>query len=184
MSSSIQFKRGTRAQIDALALKGGLLEGEPLFITDENRMAIASNPTNFYSASRYMDEDPIVAYQGRFNTYTSTSSNFNPSLDSQIIIGFSVNSGLSRLTAQYSGLYYVQAMQLVNSAAVSCYLQTRKNGVNIHHAYTNNDDSYDMTTSCIVQLSVNDYVDFYYQGSITYAWGGVHSSVSVFRISD
>lgn len=50
MTTTIQLKRGTRANIDALATSGGLLEGEPLFITDENRFGIA-NSTSAYRAS-------------------------------------------------------------------------------------------------------------------------------------
>lgn len=50
MTTTIQLKRGTRANIDALASTGGLLEGEPLFITDENRFGLASSATA-YSAS-------------------------------------------------------------------------------------------------------------------------------------
>lgn len=50
MTTTIQLKRGTRANIDALASTRGLLEGEPLFITDENRFAIASS-TSSYSAT-------------------------------------------------------------------------------------------------------------------------------------
>lgn len=50
MTTTIQLKRGTRANIDALASTGGLLEGEPLFITDENRFGLASS-TTAYSAS-------------------------------------------------------------------------------------------------------------------------------------
>jgi hypothetical protein len=45
--TTIQLKRGTRARIDALASKGGLLEGEPLFITDENIYAIAKNSSTY-----------------------------------------------------------------------------------------------------------------------------------------
>ena len=50
MTTTIQLKRGTRANIDALASTGGLLEGEPLFITDENRFAVA-NSTSAYRAT-------------------------------------------------------------------------------------------------------------------------------------
>jgi hypothetical protein len=50
LTTTIQLKRGTRANIDALASTGGLLEGEPLFITDENRFGLASS-TTAYSAS-------------------------------------------------------------------------------------------------------------------------------------
>ena len=47
MTTTLQLKRGTRAKIDALASTGGLLEGEPLFITDENRFAVASSTTAY-----------------------------------------------------------------------------------------------------------------------------------------
>ena len=52
MSSTIQLKRGTRAQITALAAKRGLLSGEPLLITDENRLAVATDVNAFEAAAR------------------------------------------------------------------------------------------------------------------------------------
>lgn len=52
MSSTIQLKRGTRAQITALAAKRGLLSGEPLLITDENRLAVATDVNTFEAAAR------------------------------------------------------------------------------------------------------------------------------------
>jgi hypothetical protein len=47
LTTTLQLKRGTRAKIDALASTGGLLEGEPLFITDENRFAVANSTTAY-----------------------------------------------------------------------------------------------------------------------------------------
>lgn len=52
MSSSIQIKRGTRSQIDSLAIQRGLLPGEPLLITDENRLAIATSTTTYESMAK------------------------------------------------------------------------------------------------------------------------------------
>ena len=45
--TTIRFKRGTRSKLNQLALKGALLEGEPLYITDETTLAIATAPNNF-----------------------------------------------------------------------------------------------------------------------------------------
>lgn len=43
MTTTVQLKRGTRARLNTLASTGGLLEGEPLFITDEKKLAVASS---------------------------------------------------------------------------------------------------------------------------------------------
>lgn len=63
MSSTLRIKRGTRAQLDAIAIKRGFLQGEPLLITDENRLAVALS-TSSYQA---------MAKQGE-TTSTSTTS--------------------------------------------------------------------------------------------------------------
>lgn len=44
---SIQFKRGTKTRINILASNRGLLPGEPLLITDEDRFAIATSPSTY-----------------------------------------------------------------------------------------------------------------------------------------
>lgn len=52
MSSTIQVKRGTRSQINSLAAQRGLLFGEPLLITDENRLAVATSASSFEAAAK------------------------------------------------------------------------------------------------------------------------------------
>ena len=52
MSSTLQLKRGTRQQIDNLAMRRGLLVGEPLLITDENRLAVATSPSTYEAMSK------------------------------------------------------------------------------------------------------------------------------------
>ena len=47
MSSTLQIKRGTRAQLDSLAIRRGLNVGEPFLITDENRQAVATSTTTY-----------------------------------------------------------------------------------------------------------------------------------------
>lgn len=51
MSSKIKIKRGTRQAFDDLAIKGGLSEGEPLLITDENRLAIGLSANSYNTAA-------------------------------------------------------------------------------------------------------------------------------------
>lgn len=48
---AIQFKRGTKERIDALANRGLLLEGEPLFLTDIQTFAIATSKSTYIQIS-------------------------------------------------------------------------------------------------------------------------------------
>jgi hypothetical protein len=48
---SIQFKRGTQENINAVANRGLLLEGEPLFITDLQVFAIATSASTYITIS-------------------------------------------------------------------------------------------------------------------------------------
>lgn len=62
---SILLKRGTKTAIDDQASKGLLQKGEPLFITDESRLAVATGTSTY----QMMDEiDPVV-----FSAYTNTT---------------------------------------------------------------------------------------------------------------
>lgn len=47
MATQIKFKRGTRANLDTLALGGDLITGEPIYITDEDRVAICTSTTTY-----------------------------------------------------------------------------------------------------------------------------------------
>lgn len=47
--SRLQVKRGTRAKVDAAAVRGELLQGEPLLITDEGRLAVATSTSSYES---------------------------------------------------------------------------------------------------------------------------------------
>ncbi len=44
---SLQFKRGTRTELDNLAQRRGLLPGEPFLITDEGRFALATSASTY-----------------------------------------------------------------------------------------------------------------------------------------
>jgi hypothetical protein len=182
LTTTVQLKRGTRAKIDALASTGGLLEGEPLFITDEKKLAVAST-TNAYTTAAMLDSNGVVltpnrpVFQGSFGSYTATTTNYSPQLLTDFATNVVVNSTGSSITVPITGKYLIQAHQLVNTASTSAYLVIRLNSGFFKYAYSNGDDSYDLQINAIVNLSANDIVSFYYQGSTTYSWSGSHSSV-------
>lgn len=182
MTTTLQLKRGTRAKINALASTGGLLEGEPLFITDEKKLAVAS-AVNAYSTAAMLDSNGVVltpnrpVFQGSFGSYTASTSNYTPQLLTDFSTNVVVNSANSSITVPITGKYLVQAHQLVNTTSTTVYLTVRQNGSQFKYAYSNNDDTYDLQINCIMNLSANDIVSFYYQGTTTYSWSGSHSSV-------
>lgn len=185
MTTTLQLKRGTRAKIDALASSGGLLEGEPLFITDEKKLAVAS-AVNTYNTAAMLDSNGVVltpnrpVFQGSFGSYPASTSNYTPQLLTDFSTNVVVNSANSSITVPITGKYLVQAHQLVNTTSTTVYLTVRQNGSPIKYAYSNNDDSYnsyDLQINCIMNLSANDIVSFYYLGTTTYSWSSAHSSV-------
>lgn len=72
MTNTIRFKRGTKAAIDAIALKGGLLEGEPLYFTDLKTVGIAITKTTYelmtkgHWAGKYGPSSFIASYKNAF----------------------------------------------------------------------------------------------------------------------
>lgn len=73
MTIPIQLKRGTRAQVDALALTGGLLVGEPLFITDEKQIVVADTVNTVTTPvifSAYLNASQNPGVQGIFTAWT------------------------------------------------------------------------------------------------------------------
>lgn len=47
MATQIKFKRGTRANLNTLATSGDLIAGEPIYITDEDRIAICTSDQTY-----------------------------------------------------------------------------------------------------------------------------------------
>lgn len=124
------------------------------------------------------------SFQGYFNNYTSLTSNFNPYLNTVTSRNVSVNAAASSITVPTAGYYHVYCQQLVNTEGVNGYLCIRINGGIWYHSYSDNDTTYDMNIQATLSLAANDVVSFYYQNSITYAWGGGsgHSSVLLHMI--
>lgn len=176
MSVPIQLKRGTRAQVNELALTGGLLVGEPLFITDEKQIVVADTVST-------VTQNPH--FRANLTGNLTTVSNYIVPLEAvQINSGFTANLGAGRMTAQIAGKYFVAAQMLVGSSG-ALYFSLRKNGSTICHAYNaQNSILIDMHVVTIVDLAVNDYIEMYQQGTTVSTYGGAaHSSFSAFRIA-
>jgi hypothetical protein len=50
--AQLRFKRGTRAQLNTAAAAAGLRQGEPYFITDEDRIAVGLSTTTYETFAR------------------------------------------------------------------------------------------------------------------------------------
>lgn len=119
-------------------------------------------------------------FQGGLGALTGT--NFSPGLVPTLSIGFTVNTTAGTLTAEIAGRYFVTAQQLIGTAATAVYFVISKNGAIQAHGYSNNDETFDVRASCIVDLAVGDVVSFFYSGTVTSSWGGAHSSVCAFLL--
>lgn len=80
MSSTLQIKRGTRQRLDELALKGQLLPGEPLLITDENRLAVAVSTTQYEAAATEGETASGAATWGAITGTLSAQTDLNTAL--------------------------------------------------------------------------------------------------------
>ena len=59
MVDTIQIKRGTRAQIEAAKAAGQLKDGEPYLITDEDRLAVGTDPDGYSSFVKTNDVSQV-----------------------------------------------------------------------------------------------------------------------------
>lgn len=57
---NIQHKRGTRAALNALASSNSLLVGQIYFITDENRLAIATSASAYESLAKQSESGSVT----------------------------------------------------------------------------------------------------------------------------
>lgn len=64
MISTIQIKRGTRAQIEAAKAAGQLRDGEPYLITDENRIAVGVSSSGYSSFAKDKINSDITQLTG------------------------------------------------------------------------------------------------------------------------
>lgn len=76
MASILKLKRGTRAQLDNAAQNEELTPYEPIFITDEERFAIAKSETEYVDigADPASSKETIYIDDGNFSTYFSAAT--------------------------------------------------------------------------------------------------------------
>lgn len=123
----------------------------------------------------------VVYFQSRFTSKTGTS--FVPAFDAGYLTaeGITADVSIAKLTVVTAGKYVVFFHQL-SSTSGGTYLQCRKNGVNVVHAYSSNATTYDHSSSVILNCAAGDTIDFFWNGKVTSAWSNEHSSVYVHRL--
>ena len=189
---TILLKRGTRSALNDQANRGLLQVGEPLFITDEGRLGVGMNSSSYSTFVRQTEISDVVrtsdltnvAVAGTFTSKATSTSNYYPTFNNiWLNNNVTLDSATARITVSKAGVYLVHVQQLVSTSGTTVYLYTRKNGVTMAQSYSNNDDTYDLVSSISIYLAANDYIDFFYSGTTTYAWGDAHSYFYLQRVS-
>jgi len=116
-------------------------------------------------------------FNGDFNAPTGVDP--VPTMNQTLIKDMTFTS--NKVYAQIAGRYYVKAQQLINCTAGTVYMMIRRNGGIICHGWMGV-SMQDLFISSIVDMAVNDYIDFAYQGTVPNSWGGAHSNVSIFMV--
>lgn len=189
---TILLKRGTRSAFNDQSNRGLLQAGEPLFITDESRLGVGNSASSY---STFVKESEItnvvrttdltnVAAAGTLADKTTSTSNYYPTFNNiWVNNNVTIDVPTARITVSRAGVYLVHIQQLVSTGGTAAYLYTRKNGVTMAQAYSDGDNSYDLVSSISIYLAANDYIDFFYSGTTTYAWGNAHSYFYLQRVS-
>jgi hypothetical protein len=138
LTTTVQLKRGTRARLDALASTGGLLEGEPLFITDEKKLAVASSVTAY--------DDVLTNNLCRQHFYSYTNTN---APDTNKYVHLKTNIVVSAAVAQmyslkFQGHSYQESKavdaNLVFYSYLGSIINTGSNGTHVCSAYKSADN--------------------------------------------
>lgn len=155
---SIKLKRGTRAAINAQALQGLLQAGEPLFITDESRFAVAT-ASNAYTDMAKRDDSPIF-FSAFLNAQATPAIN-QPFLNwtVSVNVGGGTYSGVDgSYTAPKTGWYRCYASLLKQIANSAGGLTIRINGSNQNRiAFADSG-----TSSSVISYDMATGEDFHY----------------------
>jgi|GEM_PF-995089 len=94
------------------------------------------------------------------------------------------SGGGNALVAPVAGRYYVHYQQLTGTAGGTTYLSLRHNGNVIGHAWMNSGHwAEDLIVASVVNMNAGDTITFTVDTAVqASAWGGAHSSVSMFLI--
>jgi hypothetical protein len=107
-NKTIKILRTTRANLNAQAAVSGLIEGEPYFITDEKRVAVASG-VNEYSA--FVKESEFESFCCTTSSYALSNTTSN-----QKIFNTSTNGALTVLA---DTTYFFEASVCVNTMSAT-----------------------------------------------------------------
>lgn len=100
-------------------------------------------------------------------------------------VNVTVQASPGRITVPAAGKYFVAARQLLTITG-SMYMYIQKNGSLIAYAYGNDDITYDMWISSLVDMAANDYIDIVYDvyGSTNpTTWTDGHSFLTVYKVT-
>ncbi len=93
------------------------------------------------------------------------------------------SGGGTALIAPVAGRYFVHFQQLTNTSPGATYLSMRHNGNVVGYGWISGGQQEDMIVSAVVNMNANDTITFTIDTVVQgYAWGGEHSSVSMFLI--
>ena len=134
-------------------------------------------------SSGYVSYPAAPAFKGYFGEMYSPTANYYPYLNTSWSINVIVNSAASRITVPVEGKYLVHCQQQISGEGV--YLFIRKNGgfQNVCAHLPGAVIDWDIGTSAIFDLAANDYVDFYYQNTVDYAFSTTFSSVALVKVA-
>jgi len=126
-------------------------------------------------------DKPEVFFQSELKAITG--SNFKAEIDDITFVGNGItfDPNTRSLIIGESGKYCIRASQ-VASVSGEASLLIRKNGSGLKRAASVNGVRLNHTVSVIESCTAGDEFDFYWNGTVTEAFAGMDSSVSIFRI--
>jgi len=139
MGDLIRIKRGTRAQLDAAATAGQLVQGEPYYITDEDRIALGTSATT-YQAYLKEGEQPLFCHYYDVASGTSGAVNVWTELPCANVVqkgDWTVSTPGASVTIP-SGVHHIDAIAVFRAGTYSNsngsqfrYIQINRNGTRI-----------------------------------------------------
>lgn len=109
----------------------------------------------------------------------------NKSFPNSVMNGFTLINTNTRIRCDVPGTYFISARQLMSTNANQIYFKIMKNtSIEIGFAYPKpNVGTQDVLTSGTCVLAANDYIEIYISNTITAAWAGGHSNITITRIA-
>lgn len=120
-------------------------------------------------------------FQGTLDGTAGTKADSYITFTTEFSQGITLTS-TSTLTIVTPGLYFVAAYQMHNATGGISFQVMQNN--NLQYRSHRSAFSYDdLAVQCILSCSVGDTIRFYINGTSSYSWGSVHSSISIFMLN-